>query len=722
MADSCTLQELTAASGLSAHDLRARLRRVGSGVAPARSKNRGRPAKFYLVSDLPADIKELLAAWRGRGGYLCQAGAPKLDPLKIRAQQAELCVAKSRLVQEYQAFAASPEHGGVLAAKKEFLSLYGLGERGPYPEIFGKIGPVAFQTIERWASKLQGAGDPFALADTRGQHRRGKRVVTIEQAKILTAIALSPNKPLISEVIRAGRLRAKSLGVEIAASDKTLRNFVNEFRNINFDTWTLFRDGEKALNEMCSPHVERDIERVEVGDILVADGHVLNFEILNPETGRPKRMQLVLFFDFRSNFPCGWEISPTEDTQAISTALRRAILCLGKMPKIVYLDNGRAFRAKFFSSVQDFRLETFSGVFESLGIKPVYAWPYHAESKPVERFFGTLAEFERRASSFIGTSVANKPARLRRNEKLSKAWHQFRTGGEIPVIVGTHDALARWFDSEYGCRPQTGHLRGRTPLEVFEAGRGPGFNEDQEKSLRILLACREVRRIGRDGISLPGSDIKYYHPDLYGKQTQSALVRFDWIDKSRIFVYTSGGEFICEAQPRKKTHPAASYLGTGADKVELQSQIEMQRGLRKRTMAPARELFKSTILPEVRLLQANLGLGGEQPVDSSRAGSCRVEAEAPSCVSPQKEADVLEALREIESLNSGRGEPPWIAARTLPEMDRYERLIELSARGVDLPATENAWLSLFERGEVYSKYRRHFDEHHAKMALLHGAG
>lgn len=37
-----------------------------------------------------------------------------------------------------------------------------------------------------------------------------------------------------------------------------------------------------------------------------------------------------------------------ENTQNIASALRNAILNLGKIPKFVYLDNGRAFRGKYF--------------------------------------------------------------------------------------------------------------------------------------------------------------------------------------------------------------------------------------------------------------------------------------------------------------------------------------------------------------------------------------
>jgi len=60
-------------------------------------------------------------------------------------------------------------------------------------------------------------------------------------------------------------------------------------------------------------------------------------------------MMLVLFFDMKSSMPCGWEIMPTENTASISAALRRSIIRLGMVPKIVYLDNGRAFKGAYFT-------------------------------------------------------------------------------------------------------------------------------------------------------------------------------------------------------------------------------------------------------------------------------------------------------------------------------------------------------------------------------------
>ena len=74
-----------------------------------------------------------------------------------------------------------------------------------------------------------------------------------------------------------------------------------------FDEWTLFREGKKAWNDKCAISLLRDWNLVGVGDVVIADGHTLNFETLNPATGKPTRMTIVLFYDGASNCPLGWE-------------------------------------------------------------------------------------------------------------------------------------------------------------------------------------------------------------------------------------------------------------------------------------------------------------------------------------------------------------------------------------------------------------------------------
>jgi hypothetical protein len=60
---------------------------------------------------------------------------------------------------------------------------------------------------------------------------------------------------------------------------------------------------------------------------------------------------------------------PTENTQAIAAALRWAIIRLGKIPKTAYIDNGKAFGAKFFEG-KNLEMDGFNGLFDRLGMAP----------------------------------------------------------------------------------------------------------------------------------------------------------------------------------------------------------------------------------------------------------------------------------------------------------------------------------------------------------------
>ena len=151
----------------------------------------------------------------------------------------------------------------------------------------------------------------------------------------------------------------------------------------------------------------RDISKLEVGDVLVADGHKLSFLVQNPFTGKPTRATLIGFLDWKSTALVGYDIMLEENTQSIASALRNAIINLQNIPKIVYQDNGRAFKAKYFINT-DFKETGFEGIYAKLGIKTVFARPYNARAKVIERFFKEFQEsFEKLLPTYSGSSIEN---------------------------------------------------------------------------------------------------------------------------------------------------------------------------------------------------------------------------------------------------------------------------------------------------------------------------
>ena len=177
--------------------------------------------------------------------------------------------------------------------------------------------------------------------------------------------------------------------------------------------------------------------------MLIADGHTFNFQVINPFTRRPTRATLLGFLDWKSGGLVGYEIMLEECTQNIASALRNAILKMNHIPIFVYQDNGRAFKSKFFNGDKKFEELGFTGVYQRLGIKPIYATPYNARAKVIERFFLDFQEgFEKLMPSYIGTSIETKPAYLKRNEKLHKTIHQ--KNNFIPTIQQTIALIEEW--------------------------------------------------------------------------------------------------------------------------------------------------------------------------------------------------------------------------------------------------------------------------------------
>lgn len=547
-----------------------------------------------LLSSLPESAQ--VRYWQELTMTKWQSLRPEARKLSRKAE--EVALKRADLVRIYLEDCDRPAvtGGSVVERKKMFVARFNLGE---WPDLLEVIGETSYKTLERWRKALSdGHSDPFVLAPRYGTTRKvtgeSIRTVTADHGKILLGYALGPNRLKQSEAIRAARNDYAAAGMDCSISDKTLRRWLDDWRMANADLWTLLRHGEKSLNDTISPYIIRDREAVEVGDIVTADGHVLNFWIINPATGKPKRMMLVLVYDFRSNYPLGWEIMPTENTEAIASAYRRTILRLGFSPRVFYLDNGRAFRAQFFSGTKDFRQAGVDGLFERLGSKVVHAQPYHGQSKTVERFFGAFEELERSIASYTGTSIDNKPGHMHRGEKFLGRLQRDLYGGSAISLADAHTFIAAWFD-EYVTRPSSGALNGQTPQEVLEESlervrQQPDFESRQvsPSDLAYLMMTSKVTTLYANGIRFDGT--YYYSEELYTLdkgQTNRLVMRYDMQDRDMILVYTDDGQFVCEARRADKIHPAAQHLGTASNVLALQSALARKKTLKASTMQTA---------------------------------------------------------------------------------------------------------------------------------------
>jgi putative transposase len=656
-------------------------------------------------------------------------------------------MAKADLLRLYTRCIISAGHGRKMRARTEFMRAYNSGI--VYPALFQHLGPVSWQTVEGWKRTVKISRETFELCDDRGVCRRGQRALTDEQSQILLRCALHPNKPLISEAIRMAWAVMHTGGISNGHAEITYRRWLKDWISTHHHIWTFTREGASAWNDNCAMYIERDYNLINVGDILVADGHTLNFEIVNPWTGKPKRMALILWYDMKSSFPLGWEIMPTENTQAISAALRRAILRLGKYPQVAYLDNGKAFRARFFQNM-NFEEAGFEGIYKRLGIKTIFAWPYHGQSKTVERFFGTFAELERMMPTYTGTSIENKPPRMNRGEKLHRRVYDKIVGDNCLTMEQAHCLIAAWFD-DYAQRPQRGHLDGQAPINLLMEGKGPGVDKAE---LVYLMMSEENRTIHRNGIQFHGTN--YYDPALYGRR-HPATIKYDLQDPSEIHVYGPNDEYICAARPVEKVHPAANILGTTEDQERLKRHIENKKRQEKEASILAREILETEVLPAHRRQIAQIV--PEQLETANTKNVRRLPAPAPKQTELEKEiADLLQKQRDEKSreeqemqrrIEEGmrqyheslgktirrqdadpHAEIPketildddanvWNILPEMAEKDRYEKLAEFEVRGWVIPKKWQAYMSYFEQTPEYEANEDYFDEHRGRIAQMY---
>ena len=477
-----------------------------------------------------------------------------------------------------------------LQADYDFVKLHNTSNS----HLFEILGKISRGSLHRWNTMLNGTADYTKLIP---QYKYSsiddyRTVLNDDEIKIFMGLLLHPNRLSIGKAISLTKYRLKEQGQSFIPADITFRRYAKWFKDNNYDKWILARDGEKALSDKVEPYIKRDTSLLEVGDILVADGHKLAFQVINPFTGKPCRATLVGFLDWKSTALVGYEIMLEENTQCIASALRNAMINLDMIPKIVYQDNGRAFRAKYFTDDKGFSELGFQGLYSKLGIETVFARPYNARAKVIERFFKEFQEgFEKLLPSYIGSSINNKPAYMMRNEKFHKSLHnEF-----IPTIEETIKMIDMWlnFKNSQPCP----NASNKTIAEVLAERKRQNIDIN---TLDDLMLAIEVKTIQRNGIRFLNCD--YFDERLYGFKSK-VLIKYNLFDLTKIKVFTPKGEYLCTAERVTETHPMAKIFGTVKDFEDYKQKIQKQKKLRRKTINSVKQYFSNE---EVKFLETKI--------------------------------------------------------------------------------------------------------------------
>lgn len=499
-------------------------------------------------------------------------------PIPEKAKRAAL--AKADLINHWQTYRKKQKSKA--QADKDFVQMY--NSKILSPAIYSILGKVSTGTLHRWKKLLsERDGDTNALAPAYNYGSKDNYAGTLSQVeqKAFLTLMLRPAKLSVGNAYRIIRFCKDKLGIEKLHCLKTYERYCKQFIRNNYDMWVLMREGEKALTEKVLKYNERDISLINAGDVFIADGHTLDFQVINPFTGKPCRATMVCYQDWKSSDIAGYEIMINENTQCIASALRNSILRFGKTPAIAYQDNGKAFRGKYFHGSEDFNDCGLRGVFSNLGILTMFARPYNAKAKPVERFFREFTQIcESSIPSYVGNTIENKPAHMKRNENFHKTMHAIVNHNYVPTIEEAKQLIDNYLKF-YRAQPCP-HVKGKTIGEVFNEAKGTGINPEK---LDTMMMAEEIRKIGRNGIKFLGT--QYYNEALYGIKDK-VVIKYSLADLSTIKVYSLSGEFMCEAKTDMLLHPAAAYLGTETDLENVKHAIKEVAKLKKSTIQKAK--------------------------------------------------------------------------------------------------------------------------------------
>ena len=467
-------------------------------------------------------------------------------------------------------------------------------------ELYALKGKRTERALRIWVTRFQESqGNMYSLLHG-NKYLRRKRKLTDLEGKVLLAILLHPNRVSIGSAIKLLKAKANLKMIESPTSVPTLRRWCEEWRSDNLAIWEQARQGSKYVAEHIIKTIHRDSRLLSVGEVWVADGHTLAFDIVNPTTGREQRMTMIMVLDWASRYPVGAALAFTEDSQHIQVAFRNAFLNWGALPQYVYLDNGKAFKSKLFHEQWEGHdlAKELGGIFPKLGIKAQFAASYNAKAKVIERFFRTFQDqFERFISSFRGASVADKPATLMRNEK----WAEKLFACKAPTIEEAMRMIGFYIRYVYGETPHSG-IGNRKPWEVFSSAPLPQDRLVDPARLNFMKLAAERKSVRSEGIVF--NKLQYWHQALVGQIGKPVVIRYDLADARWILVYDQQDVFICQAVLRQSQHPFiyADMNNAKSHKAYKQEYAEIKK-LQRQTEQRTKQFVRSNQESVDRLLE-----------------------------------------------------------------------------------------------------------------------
>ncbi len=307
------------------------------------------------------------------------------------------------------------------------------------------------------------------------------------------------------------------------------------------------------------PYVRRDPNSIPVYHTIQSDHREIDVPVRCDTgcevcTGKKPKGHFPIwtaYIDIRSRRILGSDISiDTPNSDFILSVYRRIVDEHG-LNQRVYLDNGSNYRKAFGKRLRKQGKSDWNGPseeqiqarFAPVGVEVVYAIPYNAQAKAIERMFRTFRHrFDEDFEAYRGSL----------GEKSELARELFKRPSELPTISELAYLLQLAIAEYNSLTPHTGRgMEGRTPDEVFydEALRIPRRNPDKAFALLFFERVKGGRMVDRNGVSYQNRTYRLAslekHLEYYGERVDLRINPDD--ERTAIVLSRTTGEYICEA-------------------------------------------------------------------------------------------------------------------------------------------------------------------------------
>ena len=345
--------------------------------------------------------------------------------------------------------------------------------------------------------------------------------------------------------------------------------------------------GAKYFNDRHLSYISCNYDKLRSNDVWVFDHTQLDLFV--NAWGKAARPWLTAIMDKKSRYILGWCLSLQPDSLTIASALRMAVL-EGGVPQAVHIDNGKDFRSHYLSGPGrkigriDLPREA-HGLFQQMGVRIIYATPYHPQAKSIERWFRTLhGQFDAGWNSYCGGDHSKRPETcqllLDEHKDCVAAGNPYAS--RLPRIEALAFGLRAWLAEEYRQQVHKGRgMRGRTPAQVYQ----PSDVQVEEWQLDVLLMKHEQRKVVREAVQL--FDRRYEHEGhgLFLHNGHLADVAYDPFgralpDLTQVVVSCCGQRYLCR------------HLGEPETYEELQERLRERRQLKRAVEAHIMEIHR----------------------------------------------------------------------------------------------------------------------------------